>query len=501
MIKRRYLFLLIIIGIGLMHLTGCRSGSESDPVENVTISDMESEDNSMAEVEEDTAMLPEESQSEEKEELEEKPEEEPEQEESEDESDDTPREVPQLPETGSSLEDFVPEGWELLDSVTLDFNEDGITDYVGVLEKILNDMEGGWGVYQPDPRILFAIASDGTDGYRLDFQDINLIRTRDEGGVFGDPYLPLTAEGTSFTTHTYGGSGWRWSEDYTYTYREGIWRLTLSEETYGYGDYITSYSKDDWESSVGIRKERSSEFDDMEEHWELGDYGESGEYDVEYVVSLDDPMTLEQASKRWWLAPDRVTDWEVTAITFAADVELSEDMVKLPAETYLFDYCDENCVLYTFNLSSDAEKSSYYLVMYCWENKVLSVLAEEETEIDDLKFYNGKIYYSTEIVENVTYKVMKDGKEQIVEEEDTVGIRLNRMEPDGTGKETVFEYRYPGTEQEIVESRPPYLALIYEISGDEIIMEVFIGDEPHPVYRMNTDGSGQKKIGQIPKEE
>ncbi len=496
MIKRRYLFLSVIIGIGIIHLTGCRGGSESDPVENVTISDMESEDNSMAEVEEDTAMLPEESQSE----AEEEPEQEPEQEESKDEADDTPREVPQLPITGSNLEDFVPEGWKLLDNTELDFNEDGIIDYVGVLEKILNDMEEDW-TYQPSPRILFAIASDGTDGYRLDFQDINLIRTRGEGGIFGDSYLPLTAEGASFTTHAYGGSAWRWSEDYTYTYCEGIWRLTLSEYIFGYGDYITSYSKDDWESGVGIRKERSSEFDDMEEHWELGDYGESGEYDVEYEVSLDDPLTLEQAGKRSRRASDRVTDWEVEAIVFAADVELSEDMVRLPDETLWIHYCDENCALYTFDPSPDMDKSFDYLAMYCWENKDLSVLAEEETEIDDLKFYNGKIYYSTEIVENVTYKVMKDGKEQIVEEEDTVGIRLNRMEPDGTGKETVFEYRYPGTEQEIVESRPPYLALIYEISGDEIIMEVFIGDEPHPVYRMNTDGSGQKKIGQIPKEE
>ena len=376
------------------------------------------------------------------------------------------------------------EGWELLDSTTLDFNEDGIPDYVGVLEEILIDMEGDW-TYQPNPRILFAIASDGTGGYRLDFQDINLIRTRDEGGVFGDPYLPLTAEGTSFTTHAYGGSGWRWSEDYTYTYREGIWRLTLSEYIFGYGDYITSYSKDDWESGVGIRKERSSEFDDMEEHWELGDYGESGEYDVEYEVSLDYPLTLEQAGKRSRRASDRVTDWEVEAIVFAADVELSEDMVRLPDATLWIHYCDENCEISTFDPSLDMDKSFDYLAMYCWENKVLSVLAEEETEIDDLKFYNGKIYYSTEIVE----------------EEDTVGIRLNRMEPDGTGKETVFEYRYPGTEQEIVERRIPYLALIYEISGDEIIMEVFIGDEPHPVYRLNTDGSGQKKIGQIPKEE
>lgn len=496
MIKRRYLFLSIIIGIGIIHLTGCRSGSESNPVENTVISDMDSIENRMAEVEEDTAMLPEESQSE----VEEEPEQEPKQEESEDEADDTPREIPQLPGSGSSLEDFVPEGWEPLDSVTLDFNEDGINDYVGVLEKILNDVEEDWGVYRSEPRILFAIASDGTDGYRLDFQDINLIRTRGEGGVFGDPYLPLTAEGTSFTTHAYGGSAWRWSEDYTYTYREGIWRLTLSEYIYGYGDYITSYSKDDWESGVGIRKERSSEFDDMEEHWELGDYGESGEYDVEYELSLDEPLTLEQASKRWWLAPDRVTDWEVTAIIFAADVELSEDKVRLPDETSWIYYCDENCALYTFNPSPDADKGFDYLAMYCWENKVLSVLAEEDSRIDDTEIYNGKIYYSTEIVENIAYKTMQDGEEQIVEEEDTVGVRLNRVELDGTGKETVFEYRYPGTEQEIVESKVPYLALIYEISGDEIIMEVYIGDEPHPVYRMNTDGSGQKKIGQIPKE-
>lgn len=494
MIKRRYLYLSVIIGIGLIHLTGCRSGSELNPIENVTISDIEVEENSMAEKEADTAMLPEESQSVVEEEPEQKPEQEPEQEETEDEADDTPREVPQLPDTGSSLEDFVPEGWELLDSITLDFNEDGITDYVGVLEVAPIDIGGDW-MYQLTPRILFAIASDATDEYRLDFQDVNLIRTSEEGGIFGDPYLPLTAEGTAFTTHTYGGSAWRWSEDYTYTYREGIWYLTLSEDIYGYGDYITSYSKDDWDSGVGIRKERSSEFDDMEEHWE------SGEYDVEYEVSLDDPLTLEQASKRWWLATDRVMDWEVGAIVFAADVELSEDLVRLPAETSWIHYCDENCALYTFNPSPDIDKGFDYLAMYCWQDKVLSVLTEEETEIDDLEFYNGKIYYSTEIVENITYKTMKEGEEQITEEEDTVGIRLNRMEPDGTGKETVFEYRYPGTEQEIVESRPPYMALIYEISGDEIIMEVFIGSTPHPVYRMNTDGSGQKKIGQIPKEE
>ena len=65
-------------------------------------------------------------------------------------------EVPQLPGAGEGLRDFVPDGWVLLDSVELDYNEDGVTDHVGVLET-------GEGL----PRILFAVASDGTDGYRL----------------------------------------------------------------------------------------------------------------------------------------------------------------------------------------------------------------------------------------------------------------------------------------------------------------------------------------------
>ena len=49
-----------------------------------------------------------------------------------------------------------------------------------------------------------------------------------------------------------------------------------------------------------------------------------------------------------------------------------------------------------------------------------------------------------------------------------------------------------------MESRIPYVALIYEISGDEIVTEVYIGDESHPFYRMKTDGSECKEIGQIP---
>ena len=515
-LKSKHIFLSAIIGISMMHLAGC--GSESGPAanltENVAAADMESAESDMPKVETDTAMLSAEKQveTENRDEMEGQDEmesqdgaesqgetetqdrtEEQGQEESEPEMDERPKEAPYLPATGRELKDFVPEGWDILDSVELDFNQDGIPDYVGVLEAELMDTDGSR-MYPDYPRILFAIASDGGDGYLLDFQDINLIRTRDEGGVFGDPYEPLTAGGTSFTTHAYGGSAWRWSEDNTYAYREGTWWLASSEKTYGYGGYTTSYSKDDWESGVGIRKERSSEFGDMEENWE----SEDDDYDVVYELALDEPLTLEQAGKRWWLAKERVTDWDVKETVFAADVELSPDSVKLPGEAYI-EYCDEECALYTFNVDSDTGERSHYLAMYSWRDKVLSVLAREDSPMQYPQFYDGKIYFASEIVENVTYGKTADGKEQITQEEETVGVRLNRMEPEGTGKEVIFEYRYPETPQDIMESRIPYLSLNYEIGGGEIVVEVYLGGEPHPFYRMKTDGSGQERIGQVPK--
>lgn len=404
-----------------------------------------------------------------------------------------PGETPPLPARASELAAFVPEGWEILDSVELDFNEDGIPDYVGVLEAAAIDGEDDW-IYQDAPRILFAVAGDGAGEYRLDFQDINLIRTRGEGGVFGDPYEPLTAEGASFTTHAYGGSAWRWSEDYTYTYRGGAWYLTSSETTYGYGAYVTSYSRNDWEGGTGIRKERSSEFSDMEKNWDSEEDWDSIKYDLEYELSLDEPMTLEQAGKNWWLAKDRVADWEVASVICAGAVELSEEKVKRPDEAYV-EYCDGDCALYCF---SDEDSGRYYLAMYRWEDSILSVLAQEEAAIESPVIYKGKIYYAADIVENVKYRTWQDGKEQTTEEADTVGVRLNRISLDGSGKETVFEYRYPEEEQEIRENRIPYLSLMCEIGGDEIIAEVYIGGKPHPFYRMKTDGSGAKKIGQVP---
>ena len=181
----------------------------------------------------------------------------------------------------------------------------------------------------------------------------------------------------------------------------------------------------------------------------------------------------------------------------AACGEIPADRVKRPDEVYLGDCCDEDGVLYAF---LDEESGCHYLARYCWQDRGLRVLAQESSPINSMEIYKGKIYYATEVVETVTYRLTRDGQEQVEEKEDAVGIRLNRLNLDGTGKESIFEYRYPGADQEIMDGWPPYLALIYEIGGDEIVAEVYVGSEPHPVYRMAADGSGLRLIGQIPSE-
>lgn len=474
-----HLLIKFIIGICLISLMGCNSGKPKAPQsqEELTVSESETDDpeqvsDDPTEHESSESLTQEE-----------------------DQKDPTraPKEaalLPALPDRGSGPEDFVPEDWTLWDSAELDFNGDGIPDYVGVLDTTLPVPENG--PYFTWPRILFAIASDGPGRYCLDFQDINLIRTRDEGGVYGDPYEPLTAEGTSFTIHAYGGSAWKWSEAYTYTYKEGTWYQTMSDETYGYGSFVTSYHMDDWERGTGTRKRRSDDFDAMEKYWDSEGSQVKDTFDVEYELSLDEPPTLYQAGMRWWRAPLRVTDWSVDSIEFSEDTELSEEQVKHPDEMFMGEYCDEDCVLYTFQ---DKDRFLHYLAMYRFQDRKLTVLAGSDTAIGDEKLYKGKIYYSQEIVEEVTYKQIQDGQEQIVTEKGTVGICLNRMDTDGSHKETIFEYRYPEKD-----GRLPYLALIYEISGDEIVAEVYVGNEPHPVCRMNCDGSGLRWIGQIPAE-
>ncbi len=185
--KRKFIILSGVMGMGILFLTSCGRDAAGKQGETGAVSGTDEEEDSVEGAQTDSAVLSRESreqaesdagQTEPGNREDTEQEEKTEQSESETETE----KAPQLPETGSRLTDFVPDGWELWDSVEMDFNEDGTPDYVGVLQAVVTDEEGDQTFRLEYPRILFAAASDKTAGYCLDFQDVNVIRTRDEGG-------------------------------------------------------------------------------------------------------------------------------------------------------------------------------------------------------------------------------------------------------------------------------------------------------------------------------
>ena len=59
---------------------------------------------------------------------------------------------------------------------------------------------------------------------------------------------------------------------------------------------------------------------------------------------------------------------------------------------------------------------------------------------------------------------------------------------------------YSKAGQEVSEGKIPYIDLQYEISGDEIVVKMSGEGDSFVFYRMNTDGSGIREIGRMPKE-
>lgn len=400
---------------------------------------------------------------------------------------------PELPATGTQLSDFAAAGWEIMDSVELDFNQDGIVDYVGV-QEVPPDREKDEWWDEFGLRVLFAIASEGKGQYRLDFQDVNLILARTEGDFGG-----LEGSGTSFTTHASGGGKDGWSESYTYTYRDGTWYLTASEECSGYAQNVDDYQKDDWDSGVRTCKTRGRTGNGP---WET--VHDPGVYELEYTMRLDEPLTLYQASRRCRFAQDRITDWEVRNIVFAEGIELPEDRIRKPKGEYYYSGCmDENYALYTF-LDEESEKD--YLALYSWQDRSLTVLSAEENLLNGYEMmkaigiYQDKVYYSTAIIDLIRYQATYEGEMRIIETRDVIGQKVVRMNLDGTEKETIFTYMYPGTEQPVLEKAPPYLSIgNTQISGGEIVLGVYIGigEDYDLYYRMNVDGSELREMGKV----
>lgn len=406
--------------------------------------------------------------------------------------DDRVGEIPLLSACADDAASFVPGEWSLLDSVEPDYNTDGLMDMIGVLEHP-SDADGRW-----YPRILFAARQTTDGGYALDFQDINLVRGAREGGVWGDPYLPLTAEGNTFTINAYGGSAWKWSESTTFEYRNGDWYLAQERHRYGYGSITTSVTYNDYRTGMGIRQLNNDDFDTLSV---LSDESDEERFELEYAVKLDPAPSLYEAGLRWWLAWKRLTEIPVREITIREHIELEKADVPIWVDTdsaFEIRYTDKNYILYTFRKAENV-----YLAVYNRQSQIVNVIAQANRNRDvgyllsgrfeSLEIYRDKIYYREE--DRGLVKLMKDGG--ITEVDATLSTRVVRMNLDGSDTEVLFRYDNHYTEGEISETYLPHISVIPYLSGGELIVSFSVGNTPDRYYRMDLDGSNVQLIGEL----
>ncbi|MBF4693373.1 hypothetical protein [Fusibacter ferrireducens] len=398
--------------------------------------------------------------------------------------------TPALPSEGENIQSFIPNGWLLLDAVELDFNNDGFMDAVGVLEIDGSDMTED-DLYN-FPRILFAIKNSGDKRYELSFQDANLIRTEFEGGVFGDPYIELDVTDHNFSTHAYGGSSWKWSEDYTYSYRNDEWYLIKSVESYGQGPYITEYREDDYDLGIGKRSYNSENDEIMmqrEMSWDA--------YDLDFDIVLEAPPRLKAFSAKNIRAGDRLKDMRAERVVVSEMLNLSDAQRAVVEQEAMsirqICYTDEDYIAYTFK--SEAEKYEY-LAIYDRYLGVSTVVdrcerweADWLSKFDHVVMDQEYIYYHSYYAPN---SMDAESSEFVGTANELAFTYLYREKRDGTDKKMLFKYE----NETDARGDYPYVSITFEIHAGKIIFTLFSGQE-YAHYKMNLDGDALELLGRL----
>lgn len=128
---------------------------------------------------------------------------------------------PIIPNEGKTINTFVPKEWFIKDSVFGDFNKDGLKDIVLVIahdneNKDLQDYECARGML---------ILQKTKLGFVKSAYCNNAILCKNCGGVFGDPYNGITLEKNILQINHYGGSAWKWTQNYTFRFQQNKWEL------------------------------------------------------------------------------------------------------------------------------------------------------------------------------------------------------------------------------------------------------------------------------------
>jgi hypothetical protein len=386
--------------------------------------------------------------------------------------------LPDLPKNIKNIKEIAPKGWSILDLLSNDFNGDGLKDIIGVIEHPIDDKI----MY---PRILFVYFNKGY-GYSLNITNPYLIRNKDEGGVFGDPYQEITASKNTFTTNAYGGSGWRWSENHTFEFKNGLWYLMSIKQSYGYGSFETSYTYNNYKSCIGSRRvtEESPE--------------KKNPLSLKYYVKLDKQPLLEDFAYTVFLSEERILHPEINSIGYNTGITHFEGNYPQLDESSILAR-NKKYVVYKINQAKDIA----FIGVYTYANKKLQIIArynskdQNEEGFSDFSatIYKDRIYYNEDI--NKLVSIQEKGK--ISKQREVIAVQLISEKLDGSDKKVIFKVNNPQyKENKTIENGLDYMSLIYEITGNEIIVQVFGGNN-QPYYKMNLQGGEKRLIGSIPR--
>lgn len=128
---------------------------------------------------------------------------------------------------------------------------------------------------------------DGTGGYTLGQSNDHFVRRDTQGGVYGDPYEGILIENGELHYMDYGGSAWRWGNDYVFTWQGDGLKLVRLDTTSTYGERGTeerfdfaagrytlrAFSEGGWDCGTGLLWEQEFScagpgLEEMPDPWE-----------------------------------------------------------------------------------------------------------------------------------------------------------------------------------------------------------------------------------------
>jgi hypothetical protein len=117
----------------------------------------------------------------------------------------------------SSLTEFIPDNYSVLDTASGDLNLDAFPDMILILHKNGEDSTSNV-IDHPEKRPLLILLGQPEQSYKLAARSDNAVYCIDCGGVMGDPYQNIVIKNGYFSIEHYGGSNWRWTRTITFKY-------------------------------------------------------------------------------------------------------------------------------------------------------------------------------------------------------------------------------------------------------------------------------------------